>query len=81
MAISFFGAGGGTGLFFAGFLALALVGTLVWVLLLRRQVAATTHRLAAEMRSRRDAAVDAQPWRCTAGNVQIAGVVVDHRLE
>jgi signal transduction histidine kinase len=37
-----------------------LAAMFVWVWLLRRQVAATTHRLAAEMRSRRDAAVEYQ---------------------
>jgi signal transduction histidine kinase len=40
-----------------GSLLAAMVG---WVWLLRRQVAATTHRLASEMRSRRDAAVEYQ---------------------
>ena len=43
-----------------GSVAASLVGTLVWVWLLRRQVAATTRRLTAEMRSRRDAAVEYQ---------------------
>ena len=43
-----------------GSVAATLAGTLVWVWLLRRQVAATTHRLAAEMRSRRDAGVEYQ---------------------
>jgi signal transduction histidine kinase len=39
-------------------LAAVLVGSLLWVGLLRRQVAATTERLAAEMRRRRDAALE-----------------------
>ena len=39
-------------------LAAVLVGVLLWVGLLRRQVAATTERLAAEMRLRRDAALE-----------------------
>jgi signal transduction histidine kinase len=39
-------------------LAAVLAGVLLWVGLLRRQVAATTDRLAAEMRVRRDAALD-----------------------
>jgi signal transduction histidine kinase len=39
-------------------LAAVLVGSLLWVGLLRRQVAATTGRLAAEMRLRRDAALE-----------------------
>jgi signal transduction histidine kinase len=39
-------------------LAAVLVGSLLWVGLLRRQVAATTERLASEMRRRRDAAVE-----------------------
>jgi signal transduction histidine kinase len=43
-----------------GGVALGLTIALVWVWLLRRQVAATTRRLAAEMRSRRDAAVEYQ---------------------
>ena len=43
-----------------GSVATTLVGALVWVWLLRRQVAMTTHRLAAEMRSRRDANVEYQ---------------------
>jgi signal transduction histidine kinase len=40
--------------------AATLAGALVWVWLLRLQVAATTRRLTAEMRSRRDAAVEYQ---------------------
>jgi signal transduction histidine kinase len=43
-----------------GGVAVGLAVALGWVRLLRRQVAATTHRLAAEMRSRRDAAVEYQ---------------------
>lgn len=43
-----------------GGVGIGLAGTLAWVWLLRRQVTATTHRLAAEMRSRRDAAVEYQ---------------------
>ena len=39
-------------------LAAVLVGSLLWVGLLRRQVAATTERLASEMRRRRDAALE-----------------------
>ncbi len=39
-------------------LAAVLVGALLWVGLLRRQVAATTERLASEMRFRRDAALE-----------------------
>ena len=39
-------------------LAAVLVGALLWVGLLRRQVAATTERLTAEMRRRRDAALE-----------------------
>ena len=39
-------------------LAAVLVGALLWVGLLRRQVAATTERLASEMRCRRDAALE-----------------------
>jgi signal transduction histidine kinase len=39
-------------------LAAVLVGSLLWVGLLRRQVAATTARLASEMRRRRDAALE-----------------------
>ena len=39
-------------------LATVLVGALLWVGLLRRQVAATTERLASEMRRRRDAALE-----------------------
>ena len=39
-------------------LAAVLVGALLWVGLLRRQVAATTERLASEMRRRRDAALE-----------------------
>jgi signal transduction histidine kinase len=39
-------------------LAAVLVGSLLWVGLLRRQVAATTERLASEMRCRRDAALE-----------------------
>lgn len=39
-------------------LAAVLAGSLLWVHLLRRQVAATTERLAAEMRRRRDAALE-----------------------
>jgi signal transduction histidine kinase len=39
-------------------LAAVLVGALLWVALLRRQVAATTERLASEMRRRRDAALE-----------------------
>jgi len=47
-----------------GSVAATLAGALVWVWLLRRQVTATTHRLTAEMRSRRDAAVE---YRATIG--------------
>ncbi|MCX7431737.1 MAG: sensor histidine kinase [Planctomycetia bacterium] len=39
-------------------LAAVLAGSLLWVGLLRRQVAATTERLASEMRRRRDAALE-----------------------
>jgi signal transduction histidine kinase len=39
-------------------LAAVLVGSLLWVGMLRRQVAATTERLASEMRRRRDAALE-----------------------
>ena len=39
-------------------LAAVLVGSLLWVGLLRRQVAVTTERLASEMRRRRDAALE-----------------------
>jgi len=39
-------------------LAAVLAGSLLWVGLLRRQIAATTERLASEMRRRRDAALE-----------------------